>query len=180
MALIPAPRPWLSCWQCLARVRSSLPFAPAFLRWMFLIFSPIMPPSNYKEADEHSCLIISMICINSPCIVSPVLPPPLPLGALLCPRGFRFAFLPPSSGMPAGGFAPLDDFFAPPPALLSSLPQRLSLPSLPLPPLPLSSRNLSRSGISLIFATWSVCQLCGGHSARVFTCPFPCSPHHPP
>ena len=136
--------------------------------------------TQLKGIFSNTVLHHHFIDINSPCIVSPVLPPPLPLGALLCPRGFRFAFLPPSSGMPAGGFAPLDDFFAPPPALLSSLPQRLSLPSLPLPPLPLSSRNLSRSGISLIFATWSFCQLCGQHSAIVFTCPFPCSLHHPP
>ena len=54
--------------------------------------------------------------------------------------------------VPAGGLAPLAPF--PPPLLLSSLPHRLSRPSLPLPPLPLSLRNMSRSGISLFFVSF--------------------------
>ena len=97
--------------------------------------------------------------IHSPCMVSPVFPPPRPLGGLLCPSGFKLAFLPPSSGMPAGGLAPLClPGFPPPPLLSSSRPQRLSRPSLPLPPLPLSSLNLSRSGISLIKVTFQFVQ----------------------
>ena len=98
-------------------------------------------PSQLFWGGKSSSKLISNRC--SPCIVSPVFAPPLPPLGFLAPRGFKFAFLPPSSGIPAGGFDPLGGFL--PPLFSSCLPHLLSLPPLP----PLSSRNLSRSGTSL-------------------------------